>query len=165
MPVSMDERKNQLIGDLVLARAKVMDAVNAVPPLRADEVFLGVWSIKDLLAHLEGWDDTNLQAIREILAGQPPAFFQYFDKDWGSYNQRLVAQYKRLSLDELLADVKTSHQRLVSFLQALPARAIVHGKAMRETGRSVTIRNLLRAEARDETIHASQIMDHFSAAG
>ena len=165
MPIPMDERKRQLIGGLVQARAKVIEALSAVPSGREDEVFLGTWSIKDLLAHLEGWDYTNLQAVQEILAGQPPTFFQYFDKDWGSYNQRLVAQYKRPSLEELLVNGSASHQRLISYLESLPASDIVHGKAKRETGRSVTIRNLLQAEARDETRHAGQILDYFTVRG
>jgi hypothetical protein len=56
-----------------------------------------------------GWDTTNLQAIQEILAGQYPTFSQYFDRDWQSYNARLVEQYKKDPFAELLAEVERSH--------------------------------------------------------
>jgi hypothetical protein len=158
MPVRVEERKRQLIEGLVIARSKVMEAARAIPASQAEEQFLGVWSIKDLVAHLIGWDYTNLQAVKEIMNGQPPTFFQYFDKDWGSYNRRLVAQYIRGSLDELLVDAETSHLHLVGYLETLTARDIVHGKAGRENGRSTTVRNLLQAETRDELKHAEQIL-------
>jgi hypothetical protein len=51
---------------------------------------------------------------------------------------------------------------LIAYLDALPARELVHGKVKRETGRSVTIRNLLRAEARDEAVHTEQIKAYFN---
>jgi|GEM_PF-1693035 len=161
LTTKLDERKHQLIKGLVQARTKVLQAVWAVPPSRADEIFLGIWSLQDLLAHLEGWDYTNLQAVQEILAGKPPTFFQYADKDWRSYNQRLVEQYKRPSLEQLLAELDASHRQLIAYLESLPARDVANGKVKRETGRSVTIRNLLQAEARDETKHAEQVRIYF----
>ena len=69
-------------------------AAEELPPLLHDQVLLGIWTIKDLLAHLIGWDFTNLQAIQQILAGQYPTFFKYYDKDWQSYNARLVLEYR-----------------------------------------------------------------------
>lgn len=164
MATKLNERKHQLIGGLVQARTKVLQAVRVVLPSRADEIFLGIWSLQDLLAHLEGWDYTNLQAVQEILVGKPPTFFQYSDKDWRSYNQRLVEQYKRPSLEQLLAELDTSHRQLIAYLESLPARDVANGKVKRETGRSVTIRNLLQAEARDETRHAEQIRIYFGLA-
>jgi len=80
MSAPMDERKSQLIDGLVLARSKVMEAAYAVPHERVNEVFLGDWSLKDILPHREGWDFTNMQAIQEILDGQQPKFFDYLTK-------------------------------------------------------------------------------------
>lgn len=107
--MAIEERKKQLIGGLVTARASVIQAARAVPLKRVDEVFLGIWSLQDLLA-----------------------------------------------------DVTASHQQLVAFLEALPAKELVQGKVKRESGRSVTIRNLLQAEARDEAHHAEQVQAYFA---
>jgi hypothetical protein len=60
--------------------------------------------------------------------------------------------------------VNASHQQLVAYLESLPARDVVEGKVKRETGRSVTVRNLLRAEASDETRHAEQVRAYFGLA-
>ena len=43
-----------------LKRRKILDAASSPSPEQQDEVFLGIWSVKDPLAHLAGWDVTNI---------------------------------------------------------------------------------------------------------
>jgi len=155
------EKKSTLLSGLATTRSLILQSVKLIPPDREDEIFLGYWSIKDLIAHLEGWDHTNLQAIQEILAGKPPSFFQFSDRDWQSYNHTLVQQYRRDSLDEQLANQDRSHQKLMLFLASLPAQELVNGKVKRANGRTITIRNLILSEIRDELQHAEQIRDYF----
>lgn len=45
-------------------RRNSLDAASSPSPERQDEVFLGIWSVKDLLAHLAGWDVTNIDDER-----------------------------------------------------------------------------------------------------
>jgi hypothetical protein len=148
-----------LIDDLIAVRASLLAAVRELPPDCLDEPCIGTWAVKDLLAHLIGWDETNLQAVKDILAGQRPSFFQYYDPDWRSYNASLVKTYRIEPFQTLLAEAAKSHSHLVEFLQSLPAEAILQGKSPREQGRSVTIRNLLRAEAADERKHCIQVQE------
>ena len=157
MRKTTEDHKRLWIDELVAARRSLLEAVNELPVERLDEVFLGSWSIKDLLAHLVGWDITNLQAIQEILAGQYPGFFQFYDKDWQSYNARLVGQYKIEPFAGLLAEVDASHRQLIEYLETLSAGELVDGKARSPKGRTITIRGLLRAEASDERQHAGQV--------
>ena len=62
--MKMIEKKSSLLSGLASARSSILQSVKLIPLDREDELFLGFWSIKDLIAHLEGWDDTNLQAIQ-----------------------------------------------------------------------------------------------------
>ena len=98
--------KDGIISGFVVARSKILEAASSLSPQAQDEVFLGEWSVKDLLAHLEGWDYTNLTAVQEILEGRKPGFWQHYDRDWKSYNAQLVAEYKRDDLAELAAAVE-----------------------------------------------------------
>lgn len=157
----LEEQKSIIIGELISARSRILQAAIEIPDERAEEIFLGSWSIHHLLAHLIGWDLTNLQAIQEILEGKPPSFFNQYDPDWQTYNQSLIEQYLRPSLADLLVDVQASHLKLTEYLGSISAMDIMHGKVKRESGRIVTVRNLLRVEARDETKHAEQIVEHF----
>ena len=157
------QKKTELIDNLTAARRSILDAARDFPRAHTGEPFLGEWSILDLLAHLAGWDATNVQAVDEILAGKYPTFLQYYDKDWRSYNRKLVEKHKQPSFDAMLAHVQASHHHLIAFLEALPAEAVVNGKARSEKGRTVTVANLLRAEAADEHEHAAQIRTYLQA--
>ena len=141
-------RKDQLIQGLVTARRKVLDAARSLSEAQRDEVFLGTWSAKDLLAHLAGWDDTNGEAVCDILEGHKPSFLRYRDRDWQSFNAYLVAAYRRQDWAEMVAVVQESHRRLIEFLQGVPADDYVRRKG---------IAGLLRTEARDEKQHARQV--------
>ena len=153
----MTSQKLKLIEDLLSARRDVRETIHSLPPEQRDQPLIGEWSVKDLIAHLIGWDYTNLEAVQEILAGRRPTFFQYYDKDWRSYNAQLVSRYKREPFSDLILAVEASHQELIAFLEACSAEEITQGNARTSSGRTITIRNLLRAEADDERKHALQL--------
>jgi hypothetical protein len=73
----------------------------------------------------------------------------------------LVEKYKKEPFEALLADVNDSHCQLVTFLQALQPNDLVNGKVRSEKGRTVTIRNLLQSESKDERDHAGQARAYF----
>lgn len=165
MRTTAEEKKRLLLNDLAAARRSIMDAAARLPTECLEAVFLGEWSIRDILAHLIGWDHTNRQAAAEILSGRYPSFFQHYDKDWASYNRELVMRYRHGTGEELLSATENAHRQLLDYLESLPANAIIGGKARSETGRTVTIRRLLIAETRDERDHARQIADFWESFG
>ena len=141
-------KKDEVIGGLVGARTKILHAVRLLSQTQQDEAFLDEWSVKDLLAHLVGWDHTNREAVGQILAGTKPSFWAHYDRDWQSYNARLVAEHRREDFAEMIAMVEQSHRELIDYLQAIPADEYVKRKP---------IGTLLRAEASDEEEHYRQI--------
>jgi hypothetical protein len=140
--------KDRIISGLVEARKRILASASLLSPAQRSEVFLGEWSVKDLLAHLVGWDYTNREAVQEILAGQKPSFMQHYDRDWRSYNARLVQEYKRDDWAELVALIEESHRSLIDFLERVPAEEYIRRKR---------ISSLLRVEIKDEGEHYSQV--------
>ncbi len=157
MSAKAQAKKDKIISELVETRRKILDAASSLSPAEQDEIFLGVWSVKDLLAHLVGWDFTNLQAAKAILAGQLPSFYSYHDRDWKTYNARLVAEYKRDAFADLLSSVEDSLQKLIDFLETIPAEEFDKDRGVRHKGYKVTIARLLQAEIKDEKTHHTQI--------
>jgi hypothetical protein len=149
-----------LIADFEAARQEVLAAVKALAPAERDTPFLGIWSAHDIVAHLVGWDYANLEAIDAVRSGQLPAFYEYYDRDWRTYNAGLVARHKQETLDQTASLAATSHQALLSALAAIPAKDVSHDYGVRSPGRRrVTIAMLIGAEARDERKHAEQIRE------
>lgn len=92
-------KKDEIITGLIEARKNIMDAATALPDKNRDQVFLGVWSVHDLLAHLQGWDVANKQSVKEIRSGKTPGVFKHWNPDWATYNAQLVAEYKNPNWD------------------------------------------------------------------
>jgi hypothetical protein len=146
-------RKDRLIADLTEARRFILDTVSALSPAQQDEVFLGAWSVKDLLAHLVGWDYANLEAIQAVRAGRRPAYWAHYDRDWKTFNAHLVATYRREEMADLLAEIALSHRQLIDAVEAVPAEELYL-----EQGQE-SVAAILRVEVRDEREHGRQIRE------
>jgi hypothetical protein len=83
-------RKEEIIYGLVDARKHIVNAASSMSSRKQDEIFLGIWNIKELLTHLVGWDYTNIEAVKDIRSRQPPRVFEQWDPDWEKYNADLV---------------------------------------------------------------------------
>ena len=150
-------KRDELVADLIETRRKIIDITSSFSPTEHDQVFLGIWSIKDLLAHLIGWLEANRKAVKAIRAGKLPEFYAYKDRDWQTYNARLVSKYKRESMVELLSTMQVSHQKLIDSIQIIPAEELEQDYGVRFKGYKVTIARLLQAELKDEKVHYAQI--------
>jgi hypothetical protein len=156
---TVQQKADQLITDVVEVRRAILDAAQALPPLAQSQVFLGVWDIQDLLAHLTGWDYANIQAAHEIQAGQVPEFYSHYDPDWRTYNAALVACYRQADFLTQLDCVRESHQALLGMVRALPPAELFLDRGLRVRGYKVIIARLLEADLKDVRVHLAQIQE------
>lgn len=154
-------RKDQILSNLVETRQNILVEASRLSDEQRDQVFLGIWSVNDLLAHLIGWDYTNLDAVKSVLAGKLPSFYNHRDHDWQTYNAMLVKKHKKDSFKELLTTLKNSRGKLIEFLQTIPPEQFNKDFDVRFRGYKVTVQRLLEAERKDEQTHLQQITGFF----
>ena len=159
------DRKIHILSELRAVRDAILAEVAAISLDMYDQVFLGTWCLKNLLAHLAGWDVINLAAAQEILDGKLPSFFAHYDKDWASYNKMLIKEHHRQTPGELIGHVQATHQTLLAFLEELPAEEFYHDRGIRAGRFKVTIGRLLEAERDDERGHLEQIQAFHESTG
>lgn len=155
--ISLKEKKSILLEELRHARQGIITAAKRFHPSDVDVAFVGSWTILDLLAHLVGWDFTNIQAAQEILNGQLPDFYAHYDKDWASYNAELVSKYKENTLEEMISSVEASHGKLLQYLETLSPEQIFQDQGVRHGRYKVIISRLLEADKKDVIEHSEQI--------
>lgn len=160
MSTKAELKRDRTIPGFIEARRELLDAAAGLSPDARDDVFLGTWSVKDLLAHLVGWDYTNLEAAQEILNGKQPSFLSQYDRDWQTYNAALVKRYRRDDWEEQLSSVDESHRLLVDFLQSLPVEELDRDRGLRVGRFKVTLVWLMSFETYDERRHARQVRSH-----
>ena len=95
----------------------------------------GTWSPKDLVGHLETWEQFALEAIEAIGRGEPaPIAGQSLDTD--DLNQREVERKAGRSAADVTASSIATHDRLLAALEALADTAWVAPEG-EGTGRTV----------------------------
>jgi hypothetical protein len=151
------QKKEAILAGLVDVRSEILHAAQALPPEKQNRVFLGAWDIEDLLAHLVGWDYTNIQMAQQVLGNLLPNFYEHYDRDWQSFNAGLVSRYRIDDFSRMLAAVQDSHQQLIAYLETIPPDEFFKDRGLRFKGYKVMLGRLLEAELKDENIHLAQI--------
>jgi DinB superfamily len=147
----------RLLADLATVRAAIVEAAQRLPQAHRDDAFLGSWSVRDLRAHLIGWDHTNIAALRDLRAGRRPAFYDRSDIDWASYNAELVTRYRLDDWDALLAALRDAQRAFTATYASLSDADLDRDWDGRWLGRTVSLGGLLRAALRDEREHLRQV--------
>jgi hypothetical protein len=90
-------------------------------------VWLGAWSIREILAHLSGWHREMGPALERLARGEKPipAGVSYDDVD--SWNARFVAAKKDWPLDEVLLELDRSHEYFMHAAAAVPEERVRPG--------------------------------------
>ncbi|MBN1371342.1 MAG: hypothetical protein JW987_05220 [Anaerolineaceae bacterium] len=157
----LQSQKEHILSELHQVRIEIISAVQQLLPIQRSEIFLGTWSVEDCLAHLVGWDYTNIEAAKAIQNGLLPEFYAHRDKDWQGYNAILVNKYKLKDWDELIASVHTSRRLLNDYFEQLPVETFFKDWGVRYKGYKVIISRLLEADTKDVRMHLQQINSYF----
>ena len=160
MGIKSEEQNQVLLLAVIETRTAVLQAASRLSPTAQDTVFLGVWSVKDLIAHLIGWDYANLAAATDIQAGKLPEFYAHYDEDWETFNAESVAKYKRDDFDEMSALARDSLGQFIEYLESIPPENFEKDFGVRSgTNDKITILYLLQAELKDGQEHLKQIQE------
>jgi hypothetical protein len=103
---------------------EVMAVLSKIPRQRLTEVGVtGEWSVRDMLAHEAGYERYVAAALFGDLTGQPPTNRDFYGRDNGpteadeanddTTNAWVVAHARSLPVEEVLAEFRWAHDRLV----------------------------------------------------
>jgi DinB superfamily len=99
-------------------RTILLDAITPLPEAFLDEKgIVGEWSIKNVLAHLTGWERTVTDFLPDRLAtGSRPAIFAILSADEDAWNAQEVASREHLTPKEQLDEFERARQGLLQML-------------------------------------------------
>jgi hypothetical protein len=80
----------------------------------------GVWSVKDVVAHVTTWEEEALKYLPVIKdGGRPPRYsVQYGGID--AFNAQMTDKKSSLSLADVLQQSENTHRRLIDYVQGVP---------------------------------------------
>lgn len=114
--------KQRLLSKLDQAWAALKESYTGLPHSRLTEPGVtGEWSVKDILAHVTTWEAEALTHLPLIMReGRPPRYVTYGGID--AFNAQMTQTKRRLSLAQVLTQLDDTHERLLDFIQRMPAR-------------------------------------------
>jgi len=83
----------------------------------------GVWSIKDIIAHVSWWEEEALKHLPLILAGGRPPRYSVTYGGIDAFNATMTEQKKDLSLADVRQQQDNIHRRLVALIRSAPETA------------------------------------------
>ena len=143
--------KDELLGELNAGYTAFKEALAGLGDDQMTVVWLGDWSLRDILAHVAGWHREMTGGLERLARGERPTpeGVDYSDSD--RWNAGFAAAKKSLSPREMVADLDASFQGFESAATALPEERFEKGR---------TVDRMLHTSGIDHYIeHGDQIKD------
>jgi len=142
-------RKKELLEEIQIERTALDDTLALLTKSQMTRagVTRGGWSVKDILAHLLEWQQMNLDWYAAGLRGEKPAIPApgITMRELPRLNAMIYRKHHRRSLEDILRDYKSYHERVVSLIKSLPDEELVTLRRYSWTGPSWTLSDYLRA--------------------
>jgi uncharacterized damage-inducible protein DinB len=97
---------------------QVIDSFNA--KVRDQKIAGGGWSVKDILAHIVGWEDEVIKQFQAFLVN--PDVDDTYDID--SFNESSVSSRKNKTRNEIIEELKSTQEELSAFISTLSQKDI-----------------------------------------
>ena len=88
----------------------------------------GVWSIKDIIAHLASYEHVIVDVLSTFVGGGPTPYLSKFTEPGGGFNDSEVALRKGKTVKEVLGEFQDTHAQVMSLAARIPA------ETFRQTG-------------------------------
>lgn len=108
-------QRNFLIARLNKARQHLSGLIADAP--RDKQIYPG-WTMKEFIAHLSGWDDSTIEALKAHAKGEPIG--TTVARGINDYNAKTVSTREALDLEHILMEWHATREALIQTLKDLP---------------------------------------------
>ena len=123
-PATKDELLNQAARDYKAFH----EALTGLNEAQMTEVWLGTWSIKDIVAHISGWHREMGPALERLARGEKPVPPGVSYDDVDAWNAKFAAARKNAPVADVLLEFDKSHEYFMHAAAGVPAERFQVGK-------------------------------------
>lgn len=119
--------KKDILEELHAARTALLTAIDGLTPAQMRMPgAVGIWSVKDVLAHLVAWESELVTALNQVENGQRPTIIDIEDID--EWNEEQYHQNVRRPLEAILDDLTGVHKMLLSMVADLDTKTLTNNR-------------------------------------
>ena len=119
----MSDQKENVLREIETAWQSLQDVIARVP---SDRMEVGgvveSWSMKDLVGHITTWENEAAKSLQNYLQHNDLKTLAW-PADLDAFNARTSEEKRNRSLANLLDEMKTTHEEMVRFIQAMKEEA------------------------------------------
>ncbi len=120
-------RKQDILDELRAAHAELLGAIDGLSP---DQMRIagavGIWSVRDVLAHIVAWISETVTALNQIQQGRVPSIMDIDDID--EWNEEQYHINANRPLEAILDDLASVHKMLLRMLEDFDERTLVDNR-------------------------------------
>ncbi len=115
------------------------------------------WTVRDIVAHLIGWNRYIVRGARQILRGELPFYDVSPGPDYSNVNAEIVREYADTDRSVLLVRLVASKKELMSFLRTLDTGMWDRDFGVRHKGETLTVKSTVNDLIADYHHHRGQL--------
>jgi hypothetical protein len=122
--------RQSLLDEIARGYTDVQEAMQGLSDDQLETVFYDQWSVKEIVAHMLGWEREMTEALRRIARGERPTpeGVDYSNAD--EWNAKFATAAQGRSASAVIADWGQVHSGFVEALAAVPDDRFGEGKSV-----------------------------------
>jgi len=120
--------KEELLNQAARDYKAFHDALTGLNETQMTEVWLGSWSIRDIVTHISGWHREIGAALERLARGERPVPPGVSYDDVDAWNATFAAAKKTSPVADVLLDFDKSHEYFMHAAASVPAERFTPGK-------------------------------------
>ncbi len=121
--------REELLKALDTEFASLLAAIDGLSDEQMTRVWFGEWSVRDILAHIAGWQREMAGAFQRIARGERPAPEGVDYSDTDAWNARFAAAQRSTAPAAMVEELKASKEAFAAAARQVPEDRFEEGRA------------------------------------
>ena len=144
-------KREEILKALENSHAMMMAQLNEIDKNR--KVY-PLWTIREIIAHLSGWDDASIGFVNALLKGETPPVPA--PRGAEVYNEETVSTREGLSYDRIVREYVETRTKLLALIRQMPEEMVTQ-KSILPWGEEGSMESIWQVFGPHELEHASDV--------
>jgi hypothetical protein len=120
--------KQELLNEAARQYKTFHETIHGLNEEQMTAVWLGTWSVRDIVAHMSGWHREMVPALERIARGERPVPQGVSYDDVDGWNEKFAAARRNAPVADVLLELDKTHEDFMHAAAQVPEERFVEGK-------------------------------------
>ena len=121
--------KQELLNEAARQYKAFHETIQGLNEEQMTEVWLGTWSVRDIVAHMSGWHRELAPALERLARGERPVpEGKNYEAEVDAWNEKFASAKRDTAVADVLLELDASHEAFMHAAAQVPDARFVEGK-------------------------------------